>query len=128
MTTTDTETPRYWVRGGLHGKAIGVTREHPDGRSEAWAWNRWVPIPNARPRYDDILVDEVDETTALRVVKDPDLFDDEWGAPDPEQANAESADREMAALRDEGKTYAEIGLRYGISRQRAHQRVKRARP
>jgi hypothetical protein len=81
---TTTTAARYWVRGGLHGRAIGVTRQHPDGRAESYAWGRWVPIPSdALPDYDDTMVDEVDEATALRVLGDPELFDDERG-PDPE--------------------------------------------
>ena len=85
--TTATITPRYWVRGGLEGRAIGVLRQHPDGTAESWAWGRWVPIPAYAlpPDYDDVMTDEVDEATAMRIVADPDLFDDERG-PDPEQA------------------------------------------
>jgi len=78
---TTTTTPRYWVRGGLHGKAIGVMRQHPDGRAESWAWGRWVPIP--RPPREDVMTDEVDEATALRIVADPDLFET-GDLPDPE--------------------------------------------
>ncbi len=56
-------------------------RQHSDGRAESWAWGRWVPIPRA-PR-EDVMTDEIDEAIALRIVADPELFDDERG-PDPE--------------------------------------------
>jgi hypothetical protein len=81
---TTTTTPRYWVREGLHGRAIGVIRQHPDGTAESWAWGRWVSIPSdAVPRYDDTMADVIDEATALRIIGDPERFDDDRG-PDPE--------------------------------------------
>ncbi len=45
---------------------------------------RWAPIPRiAIPSYDSMEWDLVDEETALRVIGDPERFDDERG-PDPE--------------------------------------------
>lgn len=75
-------TPRYWVRSGLFGKAIGVTRLTDEGQAQAWAWGRWVDIPHM-PDPTDTMVDEIDEATALRIVADPELFE-EGDLPDPE--------------------------------------------
>ena len=34
--------------------------------------------------------------------------------------------REVLSMRDKGKTFTEIGLRYGVSKARAHQLYKQA--
>ena len=82
MTTTDTHAIRYWTRGGMRGRAIGVMRQHPDGRAQSWAWGRWVDIPPRGPDLTDIMVDEVTEAEALATVHS-DLFE-VGDLPDPQ--------------------------------------------
>lgn len=81
MTTTTTHAIQYWTRGGMRGRAIGVMRQHPDGRAQSWAWGRWVDIPRA-PDLTDIMVDEVTEAEAMATVHS-DLFET-GDLPDPE--------------------------------------------
>lgn len=92
---TTTTTPRYWVRGGWSRRVMGVMRQHPDGRAQTRAWGRWVDIPaSVLPRYDDTMADVVDEATVLRIIADPELFDDD-DTPDPE---GEARHAEVLAL------------------------------
>ncbi len=75
-------TDRYYARMGLSGKAISVVRMTNDG-AQTWAWNRWNDIPvGAMPAIDGTMVDMITEAEALRLISDPEAFNDERG-PDP---------------------------------------------